>query len=110
MYPVKAIINKREAYNPFNRQRGIINNKETINSVRGNVQAIKGAMGFRMGDSAICSLKTEYSISLLMPVYRKRMINSVMIVSTIVAFDNQEKEMILTNRFLCTVLPSMVDN
>jgi len=110
MYTVNAIINNRDAYNPFNRQRGIINNKETKNSVRGKNQAINGAKGFKIGDSAICSLNTEYSISLLIPVYRKRMINNVMIVSTIVAFDNQEKEMILTNRFLCTVLPSMVDN
>lgn len=92
---VKAIISAREAYNPFNRQRGIINSKETRNSVKGNAQAVKEAMGFKIGDSAICSLKTEYSISLLMPVYKNRMINNTEIISTIVAFDNQAKDKIL---------------
>jgi hypothetical protein len=89
---VKAIMRKKEAYKPFKRQRGIINNMEIRNSVRGNAQAIKGAMGFKMGDSAICSLKTAYSISLVMPVYKNRIINRNEMVSTIVAFDNQAKD------------------
>jgi hypothetical protein len=92
MYSVNAIINNREAYNPFNRQRGIINNMETRNSVRGNAQAVKGAMGFKIGDSAICSLKTAYSINLLMPVYKNRIINSTEMTSTIVAFESQAKD------------------
>lgn len=91
-YIVKAVINKSEAYKPFNRQRGIINNNETKNSVRGNAQAIKGAMGFKMGDSEICSLKTPYSINLLIPVYKKSITKRKTIVSTSVDFDNQPTE------------------
>jgi hypothetical protein len=87
MYNVKAIISMRDAYNPFNRQRGTINNIETRNSVSGNPQAINGANGFKMGESAICSLKTEYSISLLIPVYKKSMIKRNPIISTNVDFD-----------------------
>jgi hypothetical protein len=92
IYIVKAIINAREAYNPFSRQRGIINRNVTRNSVSGNAHAINAATGFRIGDSAICSLNTAYSISLLMPVYKKRIMNSIETISTIVAFDNQPKD------------------
>jgi len=99
MYSVNAIISINEAYNPFSRHRGIINSNETRNSVRGNAQAIKGAMGFKMGDSAICSLKTAYSINLLMPVYKKSMMKRIDIISTIVVFDNQPKEIIRVDVF-----------
>ncbi len=99
IYMVKAIIKNSEAYNPFNRQRGIINIRDTMNSVIGNAQAMKEETGFKIGDSAICSLNTLYSINLLIPVYRKSMINSIAIVSTIVDFDSQVKEMIFANGF-----------
>jgi hypothetical protein len=99
MYSVNATIRKREAYSPFNLQRGIINKMETRNSINGNPQAIKGATGFNMGDSEICSLKTEYSISLLIPVYKKSMIKRKAIISAIVVFDNQVNEIILDMKF-----------
>src|SRR4051812_28378574 len=95
---VKAIINPSEAYNPFNRQRGIISNTVTRNSVSGNVQAINGATGCKIGDSDICSLKTEYSINLLTPVYRNKIINDMEMSSTMMPFDNQENENNLTNK------------
>lgn len=89
---VNAIINSREAYNPFIRQRGIISINETANSATGNAQAIKGANGCRIGDADICSLNTEYSINLLMPVYKNKITNRKVMVSTIVVFVNQAKE------------------
>ncbi|MEP7372308.1 MAG: hypothetical protein ABI675_02895 [Chitinophagaceae bacterium] len=99
IYNVNTIINASETYNPFNRQRGIISINETRISVRGNAQAINWAIGLKNGDSAICSLKTEYSISLLIPVYRKSMINSRAITSTIVDLDSQVNERIRSNEF-----------
>lgn len=95
IYNVKATIRKRDAYNPFNRQRGIINNMETRNSVRGNAQAINGANGFNMGDSEICSLKTAYSMSLLTPVYKKSITNNMEMSSTSVDLDIQVNSIFL---------------
>ena len=95
MYIVKAIIKASDAYKPFNRQRGIISIIDTRNSIKGNDQAINEANGSSMGFSAICSLNTLYSINLLMPVYKNSIINSTEIISTIVAFDSQVKEMVL---------------
>jgi hypothetical protein len=104
MYNVNATINISDAYNPFNLQRGIINKMETINSVNGKLHAMNGAMGCKMGDSPICSLKTEYSINLLMPVYKKSITNKKEIISTIVDFDIQ-----VNNIFLfCITGPSIV--
>jgi hypothetical protein len=104
MYSVKAIISSRDAYNPFSRQRGIINNIETMNSVKGKLQAMNDAKGFKMGESAICSLKTPYSISLLMPVYKNSMTNSMEMISTMVLLVIH-----VNNRLLCCITgPSMV--
>jgi len=104
-------IKANEAYNPFSRKRGIINKAETTNSASGSVQAIKEANGFKMGDSAICSLKTEYSISLLIPVYKKSMINSSEIISTIVDFDSLVKVNIRCNTFRFWIAgPSIVES
>jgi hypothetical protein len=101
---VKAIISIRDAYNPFNRQRGIINKIETMNSVTGKLQAMNEANGFKMGESATCSLKTPYSISLLIPVYKKSMTNSMEMISTMV-----DRFIHVNNRLLfCTTGPSMV--
>jgi hypothetical protein len=66
-------------------------------------------MGCKMGESAICSLNTPYSISLLMPVYRKSMIKRTEMISTMVDFDNQVNESSLTDVFRCCITgPSMV--
>lgn len=99
IYIVKATINASEAYNPFSRQRGIINNNDTRNSASGNPHAINGAMGSRIGESAICSLKTAYSVSLLVPVYRKSIINNQEIISTIVDFESHDKVRIRCNEW-----------
>jgi hypothetical protein len=99
IYVVNEIIKISEAYNPVCRRFGIINIKETMNSVSGNAQAIKEETGLNIGDSAICSLNTAYSISLLMPVYKKSIINSIEIVSTIVALESHENEIIFANAF-----------
>lgn len=114
MYMVKAIIKASEAYKPARRQRGMISRKETINSVSGNDQAINEETGCNMGDSAICSLNTEYSISLLMPVYKKSITKSIETISTMVAFESQENEMIFANTFRFWItgpsIVKMVDN
>ena len=109
MYIVNATISISDAYNPFNRQRGIINKTQTRNSVNGNAQAMIGATGCKMGESAICSLKTPYSSSLLTPVYKNSMRNKMEIISTIVVLDNQENDSILASIFrYCIAGPSMV--
>lgn len=94
---VNDIIKASDVYNPFNRHLGTINIIETINSASGNDHAMKEETGFNIGDSAICSLNTLYSINLLMPVYKNSIINNTEIVSTMVAFESQENEMIFDN-------------
>jgi hypothetical protein len=94
---VNAIIKKRDAYNAFNRQRGMMSITEAMNSDMGNAQGIIEETGLNIGDSAICSLKTLYSINLLMPVYKKSIIKSMAMISIMVALDSQEKEIILVN-------------
>ena len=81
------IINRSEMYRPFNRKRGIINNIEVTISDRGSIQAIHIATGRKIGDSAICCVKIDISISLLIPVYKKSMTTSREIISTIVNLD-----------------------
>lgn len=57
-----------------------------MNSYNGSIQAIQLAIGLSMGELAICPLKTEYSISLLIPVYRNRRINNIEIISMMITF------------------------
>jgi len=84
MYPVKRTISKSEAYSPFKRVMGMNKITETMISVIGNIIASQRDTGFNNGDKAICSLKTAYSINLLMPVYKKRVANNRTIISIIV--------------------------
>lgn len=107
MYIVNAIIKNSDAYKPFNRHRGIINISETRNSVSGNAQAIKEATGFKMGFSAICSLNTPYSINLLMPVYKNKIINSTAMISTKVDFVNRDDMSFANTLLFCIAGPSI---
>lgn len=84
IYKVKAAINPRLAYTPFNRQRGTTNRITIRNSTQGSKTATGSAAKPNIGLTANCSLKSEYSMSLAMPVYKNRMILSTTMISMMV--------------------------
>lgn len=86
MYAVKNIIKTTELNKPFNRQRGTIRDIAIINSNMGTATETMPAIGDNNGDANNCSLKTAYSISLLMPVYKNSITYKATIISMIICF------------------------